>query len=53
MKIKGFEEIALGDAFDHLVQNEMLAKAFMEKNVNLRKIWVQNFMNQHYYMPDC
>jgi hypothetical protein len=53
MKIEGFEEIALGDAFDHLVQNEMLAKAFMEKNVNLRKIWVQNFVNQHYYMPDC
>jgi hypothetical protein len=53
MKIEGFEEIALGDAFNHLVQNEMLAKAFMEKNVNLRKIWVQNFMNQHYYMPDC
>jgi hypothetical protein len=45
MKIKGFEEIALGDAFDHLVQNEMLAKAFMTKYDNLRKIWVQNFVN--------
>jgi hypothetical protein len=40
MKIEGFEEIALGDAFDHLVQNKMLAKAFMVKNSNLRKIWV-------------
>jgi len=31
MKIEGFDEITLGDAFDHLVQNEMLAKAFMAK----------------------
>ena len=53
MKIKGFDEITLEDAFDHLVQNEMLAKAFMTKNDNLRKIWVQNFVNQHYYRPAC
>jgi hypothetical protein len=53
MKIEGFDEITLRDAFDHLVQNEMLAKAFMVKNANLRKIWVQNFVNQHYYKPDC
>jgi hypothetical protein len=53
MKIKGFDEITLREAFDHLVQNEMLAKAFMAKNGNLRKIWVQNFMNQHYYRPAC
>ena len=38
MKVEVFEEIALGDAFDHLVQNEMLAKAFLAKNANLRKI---------------
>jgi hypothetical protein len=31
MKIEGFDEITLGDAFNHLVQNEMLAKAFMVK----------------------
>ncbi|KAI9396309.1 hypothetical protein POPTR_004G108960v4 [Populus trichocarpa] len=53
MKIEGFDEITLGDAFDHLVQHEMLAKAFMTKNANFRKIWVQNFVNQHYYRPDC
>jgi len=40
MKIEGFDEIILGEAFDHLVQIEMLAKAFMAKNANLRKIWV-------------
>jgi hypothetical protein len=33
MKIEGFDEITLGDAFDHLVQNEMLTKAFMEKKM--------------------
>jgi len=38
MKIEGFDEITLGDAFDHLVQHEMLAKAFVAKNANLRKI---------------
>uniref|UniRef100_A0A3N7F7E5 Uncharacterized protein n=1 Tax=Populus trichocarpa TaxID=3694 RepID=A0A3N7F7E5_POPTR len=38
MKIEGFDKITLGDAFDHLVQHEMLAKAFMAKNANLRKI---------------
>jgi hypothetical protein len=53
MKFEGFDEITLGDAFDHLVQNEMLAKAFMAKNANLRKIWVHNFLNQRYYMPAC
>jgi hypothetical protein len=31
MKIEGFDEITLMDAFDHLAQNEMLAKAFMAK----------------------
>jgi len=53
MKIEGFDKITLGDAFDHLVQNEMLAKTFMAKNANLRKIWVQNFVTQHYYRPAC
>ena len=40
MKIEGFDEITLGVAFDHLVQNEMLTKAFMVKNANFRKIQV-------------
>jgi len=53
MKIEGFDKITLGDAFDHLVQNEMLAKTFMAKSANLRKIWVQNFVTQHYYRPAC
>ena len=31
MKIEGFDNITLGDAFDHLVQNKMLTKEFMAK----------------------
>jgi hypothetical protein len=37
MKIEGFDEITFRDAFDHLVQHEMLAKAFMARNANLRQ----------------
>jgi len=33
MKIEGFEETTLGGAFDHLIQNEMLTKAFMAKKM--------------------
>jgi len=53
MKIESFDEITLGDAFDHLVQNEILAKAFIAKNANLKKNLVQNFVNQHHYKFDC
>jgi hypothetical protein len=38
MKIEGFDGITFEDAFDHLVQNKMLAKTFMAKNAKLRKI---------------
>ncbi|XVE49787.1 hypothetical protein DITRI_Ditri01bG0109600 [Diplodiscus trichospermus] len=47
MKTEGFEEITLATIFDYLVQNEMLAKAFIAKSATLRKVWVQNFINQH------
>jgi hypothetical protein len=33
MKIEGFDEITFEDAFNHLVQNEMLAKVFMVKKM--------------------
>lgn len=38
MKVKGFSEIMLGTTFDYLVQQEMLAKAFMVKSKNLKRI---------------
>jgi hypothetical protein len=53
MKIEGFDEITFEDAFDHLVQHEMLVKAFMVTYANLRKIWVQHFVNQRSYRPYC
>ena len=46
MKTEGFDEITLATAFDYLVQHEMLAKAFMAKNANLRKIWIENFIKE-------
>ena len=38
MKTEQFDEVTLASAFDYLVQHEMLAKAFMVKNINLKKI---------------
>ncbi|KAH7845813.1 hypothetical protein Vadar_006358 [Vaccinium darrowii] len=43
MKMEGFDEAFLGSAFDHLVENERLGKAFMAKSINLRKIWLEKF----------
>ncbi|KAM3375788.1 hypothetical protein P3S68_014502 [Capsicum galapagoense] len=38
MAMEGYSEEFLGDAFDYLVQRDTLAKAFMVKNQNLRKV---------------
>ncbi|KAF3662341.1 hypothetical protein FXO38_11228 [Capsicum annuum] len=38
MAMEGYSEEFLGDAFDYLVQSDTLAKAFMVKNQNLRKV---------------
>ncbi|KAG5543287.1 hypothetical protein RHGRI_016131 [Rhododendron griersonianum] len=37
MKTEGFDEPTLALAFDHLVENEKVAKAFMVKNARLRR----------------
>ena len=37
MKIEGFEESMLASAFDHLNENEVLARSFMLKSDRLRK----------------
>ncbi|XP_070031311.1 uncharacterized protein [Nicotiana tomentosiformis] len=47
MAFEGYEEEFLGEAFDYLVQSDMLAKAFMAKNQNLRKVWLERFKRQH------
>ncbi|PHT43050.1 hypothetical protein CQW23_17075 [Capsicum baccatum] len=46
MAIEGYNEEFLGDAFDYLVQSDTLAKAFMIKNQNLRKVWLERFKQQ-------
>ncbi|KAM3200073.1 hypothetical protein P3L10_032434 [Capsicum annuum] len=43
MAIEGYNEEFLGDAFDYLVQSDTLAKTFMVKNQNLRKVWLERF----------
>ncbi|XVE60148.1 hypothetical protein DITRI_Ditri05aG0104300 [Diplodiscus trichospermus] len=47
MKTRGFDEITLATVFYYLVQNEMLAKAFIAKSATFRKVWVQKFIDQH------
>lgn len=47
MAIEGYGEEFLGDAFDYLVQSDTLAKGFMAKNQNLRKVWLERFKRLH------
>ncbi|KAF3639466.1 hypothetical protein FXO37_23946 [Capsicum annuum] len=42
MAMKGYNEAFFGDAFDYLVQSDTLAKAFMVKNQNIRKMGLTN-----------
>ncbi|KAM3199756.1 hypothetical protein P3L10_032116 [Capsicum annuum] len=46
MAMKGYEEEFLGDVFDYFVQSDILAKAFMAKNQNLRNVWLERFKQQ-------
>ena len=43
MRIEGSEEKFLGNAFDHLVERENLAKGFLVKNDRLKRIWLEKF----------
>ena len=47
MKIEMFDEVMLADAFDYLVDNERIAKAFMAKNTRLRILWLESFFNKN------
>jgi hypothetical protein len=47
MKIEGFEESMLASVFDHLNENELLARSFMLKSDKLRKQWLDNFFYQN------
>ncbi|KAM3337048.1 hypothetical protein P3S68_032748 [Capsicum galapagoense] len=46
MEMEGYNKEFLGDAFDYLVQSNTLAKAFMVKNQNLHKVWLEQFKQQ-------
>ena len=46
MKIEGYDESMLGIAFDHLVANEKIGKAFMVKNDRLRRMWLESFFQK-------
>ncbi|KAL3512062.1 hypothetical protein ACH5RR_024779 [Cinchona calisaya] len=57
MKMKGYDDEFLATVFDHLVQNEMLALAFMAKSEKLRRISLDNFKKEkdlsfHDYYPE-
>ena len=47
MKKESFEEVMLASAFDYLVDNERVAKAFMAKNARLRTLWLESFFNKN------
>ncbi|KAH7833638.1 hypothetical protein Vadar_008322 [Vaccinium darrowii] len=47
MKTKGFDEFTLASAFDHLVENEKMAKAFTVKSARLRRAWLEGFFNMN------
>lgn len=47
MKTEGFDEVMLASAFDYLVENEKVAKAFMVKNGRLRSLWLENFFRKN------
>lgn len=44
MKMEDVEEGIRMAAFDHLVEREMLAKAFLTKSLPLRKLWLEKFV---------
>ncbi|KAL2935347.1 L10-interacting MYB domain-containing protein [Bienertia sinuspersici] len=44
MKMDDIEEAVRVAAFDHLVEREMLAKAFLTKSKHLRKLWFEKFV---------
>nr|POF21660.1 hypothetical protein CFP56_26324 [Quercus suber] len=44
MMVDGYSEDMLATAFDHLCENEKLAREFLAKNARLRKLWLDGFL---------
>ena len=44
MMADGYSEDMLATAFDHLCENERVARGFLAKNSRLRKLWLDGFL---------
>ena len=40
----GYSEDMLATTFDHLCENEKIARGFLAKNARLRKLWLDSFL---------
>jgi hypothetical protein len=47
MSTEGFPEDMLASAFDYMVQEEKVGKAFMAKAPRLRKLWLDNYFTKN------
>uniref|UniRef100_A0A2N9HM00 DDE Tnp4 domain-containing protein n=1 Tax=Fagus sylvatica TaxID=28930 RepID=A0A2N9HM00_FAGSY len=47
MSTEGFPEEMLASAFDYMVQEEKVGKAFMAKAPRLRKLWLENYFTKN------
>ncbi|KAI3442327.1 Dof-type domain-containing protein [Psidium guajava] len=46
MEVEGFDEATLIYAFDYLVENERVAKAFIIKSAKQKKLWLEDFVDK-------
>ena len=44
MMADGYSKDMLATAFDHLCENEKIARGFLAKNARLRKMWLDSFL---------
>ena len=47
MSTEGFAEEMLASAFDYMVQEEKVGRAFMAKAPRLRKLWLENYFTKN------
>ena len=47
MSIEGFAEEMLVLAFDYMIQEEKVGRAFMAKAPKLRKLWLENYFTKN------
>ena len=53
MLIEGFDEKTLVAAFDYLVEHEKQVKAFIVKNNNLRRLWLEKLEMKLHMLDQC